>query len=152
MKNLIAWCRETINRMRERSALEAIARRHKKWGHPAPFIGAMREVHLRAELELFRDFANELYLAEPDIDLGEIKSRWAEHRLKPMARLPGGYEDAAILRDVIREMPIREMLHGAALKLWESRAHALHRSNLEAQRKRSTGPWSPEASRILRSR
>lgn len=113
----LALFRAALARLRVQMAFASIVARYRRQGHALPAAIAMKEVQFRGLLEEFRDFASDAMIAEqPTLD--DIRRRWIEERLRPMAEfMPSA--DVAILRNVIRDMPVREMLHPEALRVWE---------------------------------
>lgn len=109
--------RAALARLRVEMAFASIVARYRRLGHALPAAMAMKEVQYRGLLEEFRDFASDAMVKERPM-LDDIRRRWLETRLKPMAEFMP-HEDVAIIRNVIRDMPVREMLHPEALRVWE---------------------------------
>lgn len=137
-----------VSRIRADITLGKMAHGWARAGSPTPLATAVEEAGMRAHLESIRDFCSKAFL-ETGAPIDALKTRWLNERLKPM--IPAiGQTRAETLKAILADMPVAELFHPQALKVWRAEATALQNYWLREGR-RMYGPsgMSPELQRVL---
>jgi len=151
-RTFTAWLSDTWMAWREAWTWAGIHEAHRKAGHPNPRLATEQEIFYRGEyIERFRDMASDAYMKD-GTDLDDAKKTFIKDRLSTKTTALDTAA-TAMVRAVIRDMPVDEAYHPEALAKFRADADAYVKDVLvEHERIHGKGGYSALERRVLRSR